>query len=181
MVDVDRLIASRLRAGDQQVLREVVDRNGRALLTTAQRITRDRAAAEDVVQDVFAGLWSRPASYDPERGGLTNWLHMRCRGAAVDNVRSRAARDRRELFADNTGSREYDDEYRSATPASILHRALDELSATDRELIELTFFRGFSYRTAAELLSIPEGTAKSRIRRVLSTLKHQLIPVLTPG
>ncbi len=169
------MISSRLRAGDQQALHEVVDRNGRAMLTTAQRITGDRSAAEDVVQDVFAGLWSRPASYDPERGGLTNWLHMRCRGAAVDNVRSRTARDRRELFVNSTGSGDYHDEYGAATSAGVLHSALAALRPTDRELIELTFFRGLSYRTAADLLSIPEGTAKSRIRRVLSTLKYELI------
>ena len=62
-------------------------------LAAANRVLRDEAAAEDVVQDVFMQLWLRPATYDPARGSLASYVTMLSRSRAVDRWRTRSARE----------------------------------------------------------------------------------------
>src|ERR687893_1479301 len=62
-------------------------------LAAANRVLRDEAAAEDVVQDVFMQLWLKPASFDPARGSLTSYVTMLARSRAVDRWRTRSARE----------------------------------------------------------------------------------------
>ncbi|MCU1503742.1 MAG: subfamily polymerase sigma-24 factor [Ilumatobacteraceae bacterium] len=126
------------------------------------------------MQDVVAGLWRRPETYDPERGGLTSWLHMRCRGVAIDHVRTRAARSRREHNLHERDLRTYDDGQHTIDTAFVVRAALASLPATDRALIELTFLGGLTYRAAAESLGIPLGTVKTRVRRTLAVLRSRL-------
>src|SRR3954447_17673575 len=61
-------------------------------LASANRVLRDEAAAEDVVQDVFVQLWIRPESYNPARGSLASYVSMLARSRALDRWRSRSAR-----------------------------------------------------------------------------------------
>src|SRR4051812_36176842 len=62
-------------------------------LASANRVLRDEAAAEDVVQDVFVQLWLNPSAYDPSRGTLKSYVSMLARSRALDRWRSRAARE----------------------------------------------------------------------------------------
>ena len=172
-LDTDRGLAARLRAGDRTALDEVFERERPRLVALTTRVMGERGLAEDVVQDVFATLWHRPHIYEPERGGLRHWLGMRCRGVAVDRVRSRVARDRREAFVLRGESGAHHDEY-DADDGHDIEQALAALQPDHRRLIQLTYFGGLSYCAAATLLDIPEGTAKSRMRQALKVLRHQL-------
>src|SRR3954470_700222 len=62
-------------------------------LASANRVLRDEAAAEDVVQDVFVQLWLKPDSFDPKRGSLASYVSMLARSRALDRWRSRSARE----------------------------------------------------------------------------------------
>src|SRR5215212_557512 len=62
-------------------------------LASANRVLRDEAAAEDVVQDVFMQLWLRPSAFDPARGSLTSYITMLARSRALDRWRTRSARE----------------------------------------------------------------------------------------
>src|SRR5712691_6133719 len=88
----DALLAARLAAGDDHALAEVFDCLAAAVYDGAVRVLRDAAAAQDVVQDVFVELWSRPGRYDPAAGTLRAYLVMRARHRAVDLVRSELRR-----------------------------------------------------------------------------------------
>src|SRR3954471_19391384 len=61
-------------------------------LASANRVLRDEATAEDVVQDVFVQLWLKPDSYDPSRGALASYVTMLARSRALDRWRARSAR-----------------------------------------------------------------------------------------
>lgn len=135
----------------------------------AQRVLRDQAAAEDVAQDVFTGLWERPGSYDPARGSLASYVAMVARSRALDRWRSRQAAD--------AATERMTGEISSAAP----ERAADELAIRrDRSRAALTALRtapaeqcqavllaygaGLSAREVAHATQVPVGTAKSRIR-----------------
>src|SRR3954465_950487 len=62
-------------------------------LASANRVLRDEAAAEDVVQDVFMQLWLKPSLFDPSRGSLTSFVSMLARSRALHRWRSKAARE----------------------------------------------------------------------------------------
>lgn len=140
-----------------------------ALPLTARctHLVRDRALAEDVVQELFVRLWQDPQRYEPQRGSLRAYLLVEARGRCIDRIRSEAARRRREERAGpEAPSRGVD-----PVEAAELHSVLDALPAHERDAIELAYLDGHTQRQAAVLLGVPEGTAKARIRRGLERLR----------
>lgn len=73
---VDAELHRRLVYGDESALAEVYAAYGALVRRVAVRVTRSPAAAEDVAQEVFAQLWSRPYAFDARRGSLRTWLSM---------------------------------------------------------------------------------------------------------
>ena len=173
----DALLASRLAAGDDQALTEVFDRFGPAVYGAALRIVGDDAA-QDVVQEVFVELWRHPDRYNPAAGALRAYLVMMTRHRAVDLVRSelrRVARQKRHSRlapAQRLGS--VSDEVIAADAASAVREAVRMLPDGQRQVVELSYFQGLSYREVAVAAGISEGTAKSRIRLALAKLQSVL-------
>ena len=131
-----------------------------AMFAAAQRVLRDAAAAEDVVQDVFMTLWRNPKAYDPGRASLPTYLTLLARSRAVDRWRSRAAREAaversaaqaRSLRPSTEGSRH-------------LLKAVDTLPVDQREAVLLAFGGGLTAREISAAAKVPLGTAKSRVR-----------------
>ncbi|MBV9095054.1 MAG: sigma-70 family RNA polymerase sigma factor [Streptosporangiaceae bacterium] len=177
MGGTDALLASRLAAGDDQALTEVFDRFGPAVYGAALRIVGDDAA-QDVVQEVFVELWRHPDRYNPAAGALRAYLVMMTRHRAVDLVRSelrRVARQKRHSRlapAQRLGS--VSDEVIAADAASAVREAVRMLPDGQRQVVELSYFQGLSYREVAVAAGISEGTAKSRIRLALAKLQSVL-------
>src|SRR3954451_18272005 len=139
-------------------------------LAAANRVLRDEAAAEAVVQDVFMQLWLRPAAYDPARGSLASYIAMLSRSRAVDRWRARSARESAvERSADQ--ARVHDTHHESAAEPVIrrersltLLNALDELPTDQRDAVLLAYGRGLTAQEIAKVSRVPLGTAKSRVR-----------------
>lgn len=164
--DWERDTRERLVAGDSAALAEIYDQYASFVYGLAFRVIGDARAAEDVSQDVFVGLWERPAVFDPDRGSLRTWLGTLAHRRAVDYVRREEARRRRaQRDAARAASAPDVDELATAlVAAERVRAALDRLPAEQRRAIELAYFGGRTYRQVAEVLGIPEGTAKSRLR-----------------
>ncbi len=163
--------------GDQSCLAEIYRRHGSPAFGLAARVTGDRAAAEDVVQEVLLALWRRPERFDPTRGSLRSLLLSMVHGRSVDLVRSREARRRRELRDANESQALSVDIDRHAWDLVVRDQvatALATLAENERRPIELAYFDGRTYKEVAEMLEIPEGTIKSRIRSGLSHLRLAL-------
>ncbi|MFE9437486.1 RNA polymerase sigma factor [Streptomyces sp. NPDC006602] len=176
----DAELHRRLVYGDESALAEAYTAYGGLVRRVGLRVTRSPAAAEDVAQEVFAQLWSRPYAFDARRGTLRTWLSLLAHRRAVDWVRSEA-RHRKGARADDAALHTIPDAAPGPDEAVVdrersllLHSALAELPQPQRDVVHLAYFAGRTYRQAAVELGIPEGTAKTRLRTALRTLAASL-------
>jgi RNA polymerase sigma factor (sigma-70 family) len=174
--DWERDVRERLVGNDDAALAEIYDQYSSFVYGLALRVVGDARAAEDVSQDVFVGLWERPAAFDPDRGSLRTWLGTLAHRRAVDYVRREEARRRRaERDAARAVSAPDVEELATAmVAAERVRAALDLLPSDQRRAIQLAYFGGKTYRQVAEVLGIPEGTAKSRLRLGLRRIAEAL-------
>jgi RNA polymerase sigma-70 factor (ECF subfamily) len=150
-------------------------------IAAANRVLRDEAAAEDVVQDVFMQLWTRPSSYDAARGPLSAYVTMMSRSRALDRWRSRSARDaavertKEEVRTIGNGIEEPADEQVIRRDRNRrLAGAIKRLPAEQRDALLLAYGRGMTASEIADATAIPLGTAKSRLRLGLRKTRENL-------
>jgi RNA polymerase sigma-70 factor (ECF subfamily) len=175
-VGADALLSARLTAGDDSALAEVFEMLGSRVLAAARRVLRDAAQAEDVVQDVFVGLWLHPDHFDAGRGSLRTYLCLAAHRRALDVLRSELRRCGREDAAQRMlpVQRDDQDDLDAHLVAGLVRDAVRRLPDEQQKVIELAYFRGLSYREVACTLGLPEGTAKSRLRLGLAKLEAYL-------
>lgn len=176
----DRSLAQRLCAGDESALGELYDTYAPFVHALARRIIGDGEAAEDVVQEVFVTLWQQPDRFDPARGTMRAFLGTLTHRRSVDLIRREEARRRREdrTHAVPEPVAGVDEHAMRSATGELVRAALDTLPPAQRECLELAYFGGHTYRQVADLLGIPEGTAKSRLRLALARIAEVLHPEL---
>jgi RNA polymerase sigma-70 factor, ECF subfamily len=174
----DAGLAARLTAGDDHALAEVFDALAHAVYGSALRVLGDNSAAQDVVQDVFVELWTHPGRYDPVAGTLRSYLAVLARHRAVDvlraDLRRLARQERSHRLTPAPSAAGVGDEVLAAEAASLIRAAVQGLPASQRQVIELAYFEGLTYREVARAVGISEGTAKSRLRLALAKLGQVL-------
>ena len=175
----DEAALARMAQGDHDGLAELYDRHARAIYSLALRILQDRAEAEDVVQDVFAQVWTQAARYDTSRGAVAAWMLMMARSRSIDRLRSRRARP--DNTADTGATLNMPDagvpqdlQLLSAEEVARLRRALAELPLLQRVALELAYYEGLTHAEIAERLEEPLGTVKTRIRQAVIRLRESL-------
>ena len=174
--DWERDVRERLVGNDDAALAEIYDQYSSFVYGLALRVVGDARAAEDVSQDVFVGLWERPAAFDPDRGSLRTWL------GTLAHRRRRRLRPPRGSTAPAGGARcgaavsapDVEELATAMVAAERVRAALDLLPSDQRRAIQLAYFGGKTYRQVAEVLGIPEGTAKSRLRLGLRRIAEAL-------
>lgn len=169
--DSDLLV--RIADRDREAFELLYQRYIRSMFGLALRRLRDRQRAEDAVQETFAAVWRSAASYRPERGPAAPWLYAIARNAIVDRFRTQvdATRDVPEIVSADPGPAEAAE---SSFVSWRVHRALEELSPREREVVELAYWSGLSQSEVAEYLHIPLGTVKTRTRAALARLADVL-------
>ncbi len=174
-------LLARTAAGDVRAFAGVYDATSARVLGLASRVVRDRAQAEEVVQEVYLDIWRNAARFDAGRGSALGWVMMKAHGAAVDRVRSAHAQALREEAFARSDDRDrpvaIDPTFDLADAASAARRvrsALCLLTPLQREAVEVAYFQGLTYAEVAGRIGVPAGTAKSRIRAGLSALRDVL-------
>ena len=176
-VTADQRWSQRLVAGDESALREAYREHGAAVLGLATRVLGNAASAEDVVQEVFVGLWERPERFDPTRGRLRSYLLALTHSRAVDRLRADDSQRRR---LDEAGRQpraptlDPTDALEDRRTRAAVRRALAELPDDQRTAIELAYFGGLPYREVAVVLGEPEGTVRYRIRSGMQKMRAAL-------
>jgi RNA polymerase sigma-70 factor (ECF subfamily) len=181
----DPELLRRMRLGDEMALEALYARYGGLVFTLAVRIVGDPELAREVLQDTFLRSWDGRETYDPGRGRVAWWLMGIARNRAVDLLRSRPHQARlRER--DRAPARLPAGAAAGASPADALDLrravtgALEELSGTQREAIELAYYAGLTQVEIAQRLGQPLGTIKSRTRDAMDRLRALLEPLIEP-
>jgi len=141
------------------------------LLGYVRQLCRDPSLAEDLVQEVFASVWQKAATYRPERGDPAGWLYAIARHKLVDHWRRTTSHETLDVLdIDALPCRSGEGRDLLLT----LRKLLTQVSPEQRTAIELAYFGGLTYEETAQRLQLPLGTLKSRIRVGLRTMRTLL-------
>lgn len=167
---------------EESAFQVLYERHGRIAFGLAYRMMGDRASAEDVVQDAMIAAWRRCGSYRPDRGSVRNWILSITHHRAIDRLRSAATHDRRrapddEVIPDRGAPDSFTLVWQSAQREEI-KTALAEIPDEQRRVIELGYFGGYTHVEISDLLDVPLGTVKARMRLGLQKLRASLSPTL---
>jgi RNA polymerase sigma factor (sigma-70 family) len=184
--DLSRLLA-RAGLGDRAAFATLYERTSSHLFAVVLRINRDRAQAEDILQEVYVNVWRAASSFDAAQSQPLTWLTSIARNRAIDSLRRMQTQPQLRAAGASAdgGESEDDDVYDTVAddalgPLELLSRAadarslaacMDKLAATQRQSLALAFFQGLSHAEVATQMRQPLGTIKSWLRRSLATLK----------
>ena len=162
--------------GDEPAYEAVYDQASGWVLGVARKVLRDPAQAEEVMQEVLLEVWRTASRFDPRQGSGVSWVMTIAHRRAVDRIRSERSHARREARAASAVI-DYDD-VTEAVEASLdrerVQRCLSSLTRLQRECVGLAYYGGYTYREVAELLRVPAGTVKTRMRDGLIRLRDCL-------
>lgn len=176
--DREAALLERIARRDETAFTELFDRLSPLVLGFLVRLLGRRDEAEEVLQEVFLQVWREADRYRPERATAKGWIFLLARSRALDTIRSREARRKREegtgadLVAASLGA-----DADGLDGQIDVHEALEELSPEQRACVALAFFAGCSQSQIASRLGIPLGTVKSRFLYGMRKLRERLGPV----
>lgn len=180
-IPTDITVVERLAGGDASAADELFVRYAGAVFSLACRLSRDAAIAEDATQDAFVQAWREASRYDATRGTVRSWLFMIARARTLDRLRSRQNRDAWQTPLDaspEVAIRDagvcLDGMLSASEDASRVNAALAILPEADRRLIDLAYFEGLSHTEIADRLTVPLGTVKTHMRRVMRLMRHAI-------
>jgi RNA polymerase sigma-70 factor, ECF subfamily len=171
-------LLKRSSRGDESAFAEWYDATSARAFGLAVRVLRDRAQAEEVTQETYLDCWRHASRFDVTKGSAIAWLLTIVHRKSVDRVRSAEAAGRRETAYGHREQTVPHDETAEAATASLeairVRSALADLTAKQREAVELAFLGGYTHTEVAAMLELPVGTAKTRIRDGLIRLRDAL-------
>lgn len=178
----DVQLMGRIANGDRTSFSRLFDKHASLVLGVLTKMLGRRDEAEEVLQEALLQLWDRADRYDPKRATPRGWLLLIARSRAIDRIRSRQARTRREEavsveptwhnLEEPVGTARLEADQR----AGLVSSALTQLPEEQRRCIELAFFQGLSHSQIANHLDQPLGTVKSRILLGMRKMRDVLAP-----
>ena len=160
-----------LKQRDQTAYSYLYDNYSGALLSVIHNIVAEVELANDVLQEVFIKIWRQIESYDDTNGRLFTWMLNISRNASIDTVRSKGYQNSQQ----NQELTEVKQEAAGSTQLPIdqigLRKVVHQLKEEYRVLVELAYFQGYTQDEIANMLGIPLGTVKTRLRNALIQLR----------
>jgi RNA polymerase sigma-70 factor (ECF subfamily) len=172
----DEDLISLVQSKDPHAFATLYDRHSRAAYSLAYRMMGERQAAEDLVQEAFLKLWRGAASsYRPERGSVRTWLLSIVHNRGIDQHRSSASRRRMQDKVEASAPRvqpseAFAESWRNAQREQV-REALRSLPEEQLKVLELAYFSGYTHVEISELLGLPLGTVKGRMRLGLQKVR----------
>lgn len=177
----DLSIETLLRAvadGDRSAFAELYDRISSRVMGLVTRLLRDRAQSEEVTQEVFLEIWQQASKFDQNRGSGMAWVLTMAHRRAVDRIRSAQKSYERDV---KIGIRDMEREFDGVVETVEIRvenervkAAMSRLTPLQREAVVLAYYGGYSHSEMAEILGIPLGTVKTRLRDGMIRLRDEM-------
>ena len=171
----DENLISFVGQGDAEAFAVLYDRHSRPAYSLAYRMMGEKQAAEDMVQDAFLKIWRAAGSYRAERASVRTWLLSIVHNRSIDQLRSSASRTRMQEKVEASAptsqpSEAFAHSWRN-TQREQVREALKTLPEEQLKTLELAYFSGYTHVEIAELLNVPLGTVKGRMRLGLKKMR----------
>ena len=171
----DEELVSLVEQGDAEAFAMLYERHSRPAYSLAYRMMGEKQSAEDLLQDALLKVWRAAASYRPERGSVRTWILSIVHNRGIDQLRSLASRRRTQERVEASAPRVQPSEaftqaWRN-TQREQVREALGTLPAEQLKILELAYFSGYTHVEISELLGVPLGTVKGRMRLGLKKVK----------
>src|SRR5689334_8860831 len=173
----DENLRDQMRARDPEAIAAIYDQYGSLVYSLFLRVTRDKAVAEDLVQELFLRVWNRGHEFDPQRGSLRVWIVWVVANMGLDyigSVQARFTQRFRPMDALNAVPERQRDPESAIDENRAVEAAFALLSERQKQVLELAYFEGFSQTEIASRLREPLGTVKSWMRSALQSLRTSL-------
>jgi RNA polymerase sigma-70 factor (ECF subfamily) len=178
----DEVLLTYVARGDQEALGHLFQRYGRLLHSIAVRILRDRAEAEDLVQDLFLFINRKCSIFDNSKGSARSWIVQMAYHRAIERRRYLATRQfysREEIpsgAGELVGTATTENDYSAETVfgRNGLEQVMQALSKDQRETLRLHFFEGYTLAEIGEILGQPHGNVRNHYYRGLAQLRKQM-------
>ena len=171
----DEELISFVGRGDAEAFAMLYDRHSRPAYSLAYRMMGERQAAEDLVQDALLKVWRAATSYRAERASVRTWILSIVHNRGIDQLRSTASRRRMQekvdVSAPTVQPSEAFAESWSNSQREQVRKALKTLPEEQLKTLELAYFSGYTHLEIAELLGLPLGTVKGRMRLGLKKMR----------
>jgi RNA polymerase sigma-70 factor, ECF subfamily len=182
----DEEVMQLVQIGDPRAFELLYDRHGGAAFSLAYRMVGNRVAAEDITQEAFLSIWRSRLRYEPARGSVRTWVLGIVHHRGVDGLRRHAVHDRRRAGMEEVEERfeapeRTEVEAARRQEARSVRDALQALPDEQAKVIELAYFGGFSHSQIADMLGMPLGTVKGRMRLGLEKLRQSLEGPVSEG
>ena len=171
----DEDLISLVVEGDAEAFAALYDRHGRAAYSLAYRMMGDRQAAEDLTQDSFLKVWRSSGGYRSDRGSVRTWILSIVHNRGIDQLRSLASRRRTQDRVEQSAPRSQPSEAFAETwrnrQREQIREALSTLPSEQSRILELAYFSGYTHVEISDLLGLPLGTVKGRMRLGLKKIR----------
>ena len=175
LILADEDLISLVEAADAEAFATLYDRHSRAAFSLAYRMMGERQASEDLAQDAFLKVWRGASSYRADRGSVRTWILSIVHNRGIDQIRSQASRRRTQDKIEASAPRSQPSEAFAETwrnsQRDQVREALNTLPPEQLKILELAYFSGYTHVEIAELLRLPLGTVKGRMRLGLKKIR----------
>jgi RNA polymerase sigma-70 factor (ECF subfamily) len=175
LVLADEDLISLVETGDADAFAALYDRHSSAAFSLAYRMMGERQASEDLAQDAFLKVWRGAGSYRVERGSVRTWILSILHNRGIDQLRSHASRRRTQDKIEATAPRSQPSEAFAETLRNSqrdqVREAMGTLPSEQLKILELAYFSGYTHVEISELLGLPLGTVKGRMRLGLKKIR----------
>ncbi len=163
-----------LQSNEQRHFSKLYDRFSPALLGLILKWIKDKELAENLLQDVFVKAWRNRELYDAAKGRMFTWLYRITRNICIDHLRSKAHKKVIVVLPEDnsTGVKMFFVREGLLPDAIGLRKLVDMLRREEKEVVELMYFNGFTQRQIAELMNIPLGKVKTRMKKAIKELRY---------